>query len=145
MWQNLLVWSRAVKKKDLISFEWLRQIKPKEYPIYRMDTLFKDNKYINIKIIKDGGWHFTRVLSPEKIHEKELDAEHHDEYRLSKKNPNKIKELIKRRVIDHDHLADKTSDKYGKEFELKKISNNELPEFISNNTSKYKDYLDFED
>ena len=137
--------TRAVKKKDLISFEWLRQIKPKEYPIYRMDTLLKDNKYINIKIIKDGGWHFTRVLSPEKIHEKELDAEHHDEYRLSKKNPNKIKELIKRRVIDHDHLADKTSDKYGKEFELKKISNNELPEFISNNTSKYKDYLDFED
>jgi beta-1,4-mannosyl-glycoprotein beta-1,4-N-acetylglucosaminyltransferase len=137
--------SRAIKKKDLIDFEWFRQIKPKKYPLYRVDTLFKSNKYIDLKIIKNGGWHFTRVLSPEEIHQKELDAEHHDEYRLSKKDPAKIKDLIKRRVIDHNHLVDKTKDKYRDEFKLKKIPNKELPDFISNNIGKYKDFLDLED
>ena len=137
--------SRAIKKKDLINFEWFRQIKPKKYPLYRVDTLFKSNKYIDLKIIKNGGWHFTRVLSPEEIHKKELDAEHHDEYRLSKKDPAKIKDLIKRRVIDHNHLVDKTKDKYRDEFKLKKIPNKELPDFISNNIGKYKDFLDLED
>ena len=137
--------SRAIKKKDLINFEWFRQIKPKKYPLYRVDTLFKSNKYIDLKIIKNGGWHFTRVLSPEEIHKKELDAEHHDEYRLSKKDPAKIKDLIKRRVIDHNHLVDKTKDKYRDEFKLKKIPNEELPDFISNNIGKYKDFLDLED
>ena len=62
--------TRAVKKKNLIDFEWLRQIKPKKYRFFRLDTLFKKNKYTNLKIIKNGGWHFTRVLTPEEIHVK---------------------------------------------------------------------------
>ena len=126
--------TRAVKKKNLINFEWLRNI----------DTLFKKNKYIDIKIIKDGGWHFTRILSPEEIHKKELIAEHHDEYRASNKNPNKIRDLIKRRVIDHDHLVDKKVSKYGKEFQLKLYDLDSLPSQIRNNMEKYKIYLDLD-
>ena len=33
--------TRAIKKKDLIDFEWLREVKPKKYPFYRLDTLLK--------------------------------------------------------------------------------------------------------
>ena len=134
--------TRAVRKKDLIDFEWIRQIKPKRYPFFRADVFFKKDKFIDIKILKNGGWHFTRVLSPEKIHEKELDAEHHDEYRASKKNVNKIKDLIKRRVIDHNHLADSKEQKYGEEFKLKYYEDRYLPEYIRNNKDIYKDYLD---
>ena len=136
--------TRAVKKKNLINFEWLRNIKPKKYFFLRFDTLFKKNKYIDIKIIKDGGWHFTRILSPEEIHKKELIAEHHDEYRASNKNPNKIRDLIKRRVIDHDHLVDKKVSKYGKEFQLKLYDLDSLPSQIRNNMEKYKIYLDLD-
>ena len=107
--------------------------------------MFKYNKEISLKIIQNGGWHFTRVISPEEIHKKELDAEHHDEYRQSKKNPARIKDLINRRVIDHDHLVDTKMSKYGNEFKLKKIPNNELPDFISNNLKKYSDFLDLRD
>ena len=135
--------TRAVKKKNFLNFEWLRQIKPKKYPMYRFDTLFKKDKYININIIKNGGWHFTRVLTPEQIHEKELVAEHHDEYRASAKNVDKIKDLISRKVIDHDHLADSKAPKYGKEFSLKNYEIQDLPNYIKNNLEKYKDYLDF--
>ena len=136
--------TRAVKKKNLINFEWLRNIKPKKYFFLRFDTLFKKNKYIDIKIIRDGGWHFTRILSPEEIHKKELIAEHHDEYRASDKNPNKIRDLIKRRVIDHDHLVDKKVSKYGKEFQLKLYDLDSLPSQIRNNMEKYKIYLDLD-
>ena len=139
-----LLWygTRACKKKDLPKFEVLRLIKPRKYPFYRIDTLFKENKRINIQIIENGGWHFTRVISPEEIHQKELIAEHHDEYRLSKKNPEKIADLIKRRVIDHDHFVDSTQNKYGKEFKLKQTSIEELPNYISNNIEKYRNFLD---
>ena len=134
--------TKAVKKKKLINFEWLRQVKPKKYSFYRLDTLFKKDKYINLKIIKNGGWHFTRVISPEEIHQKELDAEHHDEYRASNKNPARIKDLIERRVIDHDHIADSKNSKYGNEFKLKVISMDELPEYIKMNWKKYEQFLD---
>lgn len=134
--------TKAVKKKKLINFEWLRQVKPKKYSFYRLDTFFKKDKYINLKIIKDGGWHFTRVISPEEIHQKELDAEHHDEYRASNKNPARIKNLIERRVIDHDHIADSKDAKYGNEFKLKVISMDELPEYIKMNWKKYEQFLD---
>ena len=91
-----LLWygTRGCKKKDLPKFETLRLIKPKKYPFYRIDTMFKKNKRTDIQIVKNGGWHFTRVISPEEIHKKELIAEHHDEYKLSKKNPEKIADLI---------------------------------------------------
>ena len=134
--------TKAVKKKKLINFEWLRQVKPKKYNFYRLDTFFKKDKYINLKIIKNGGWHFTRVISPEEIHQKELDAEHHDEYRASNKNPTRIKDLIDRRVIDHDHIADSKNSKYGNEFKLKVISMDELPEYIKMNWKKYEQFLD---
>lgn len=134
--------TRAIKKKNLLDFEWLRQIKPKKYSIFRLDTLFKKNKYNSIKIIRDGGWHFTRILSPEDIHEKELIAEHHDEYRASQKNPDTIRDLIKRRMIDHDHLADTKESKYKSEFMLKLYDLNDLPDHIKNNVQKYQNYID---
>ena len=136
--------TRAIKKKNLINFEWLRQIKPKKYSFYRIDTLVKKDKYINLRILNNGGWHFTRVISPEEIHKKELDAEHHDEYRASNKNPERIKDLIKRRMIDHDHLADSRENKYGKEFALKQLTLDKMPSYIRNNTDKYKKFLDLE-
>ena len=141
---NRIKWygTRAIKKKDLIDFEWLRQIKPKKYPFYRIDTLLKKDRYMDIDIIKNGGWHFTRMMSAEQIHNKELDTEHHDEYRASKKTPEKIKDLIRRRMIDHDHLADSQENKFGKEFPLIQQDINKMPKYIKENKIKFKSWLD---
>ena len=141
---NRIKWhgTRAVQKKNLINFEWLRQIKPKKYPFYRIDTLFKNDRYMDVNIIKNGGWHFTRIISPEEIHNKELDTEHHDEYRASNKTPEKIKDLIKRRVIDHDHLADSRDNKFGKEFPLIQLDINKMPKYIKENQMKFRSWLD---
>ena len=136
--------TRGLRKKDLSSFQDLREIKPKKYPFYRIDTFFKKNKFIDLRIIKNGGWHFTRIISPEEIHERELDTEHSDEYIKSGKDVEKIKDLIKRRVIDHDHLADKKDYKFGKEFNLKLFPTELLPLYIQENMAKYKDHLDYD-
>ena len=134
--------TKGCRKKNLISFEKLRQIKPKIYPFYRIDTFLKFDKQISLEIVNPGGWHFTRLQTPEDIHSKELDAEHHDEYRASGKNVEKIRELIKSRKIDHDHSSDTKMSKYGKEFELTKISLDSLPKFIQENREKYKEWFD---
>ena len=137
--------TRGLRKKNLKSFQELREVKPKKYPFYRIDTFFKNNKFIDVKIIKNGGWHFTRIISPEEIHERELNTEHSDEYIQSGKNIERIKDLIKRRVIDHDHLADKKDYKFKKEFNLKLFPTNLLPLYIQQNMSKYKDHIDSDD
>jgi len=136
--------TKGCKKKYLKSFEKLRQIKPKIYPFYRIDAIFKFDKQISLEIIKDGGWHFTRLQTAEDIHLKELDAEHHDEYRASGKNVGKIKELIKNKKIDHDHLADTKNDKYESEFSLKTLEFEKLPKYIQDNKEKYNEWFDFD-
>ena len=136
--------TRALRKKNLRTFELLREIKPKKYSFYRIDTLFNEKKFIDLHVVKNGGWHFTRILSPQEIHSRELETEHSDEYLESKKNSKKIEDLIKRKVIDHDHLADKRENKFGKEFDLKPYPVNKLPVYIVNNQIKYKNYLDLD-
>ena len=143
---NRINWfgTKGCKKKYLKSFEKLRQIKPKKYPFFRLDTFFKFDKQISLKLIKNGGWHFTRLQSPEEIHSKELDAEHHDEYRAAGKNVERIRELINNRKIDHDHLVDTKSSKYNGEFNLDTYSIDQLPSFIKSNVEKYKEWLVFD-
>ena len=104
---------------------------------------FKFDKQISLEIINDGGWHFTRLQTAEEIHSKELDAEHHDEYRISGKNVEKIKQLIKNKKIDHDHLADTKDFKYGNEFNLDTLPLEKLPKYIQENKEKYNEWFDY--
>ena len=75
--------SKAAKKKKLVSMSWLRNLKNKQYPFWRLDTLFSNNRYINLEIINDGGWHFTNLMTAEKMYEKYSNFGHHDEFQLS--------------------------------------------------------------
>ncbi len=136
--------TRAIKKKNLTTFQQLREIKPKKYSFYRLDTLFKKNKFIDLEIIKNGGWHFTRILSPQDIHNRELETEHSDEYLKANKDSKKIEDLINRKVIDHDHLVDKKKYKFSSEFKLKTLPIDQMPIYIQDNVVKYSNYLDLE-
>ena len=67
-----MVWSgtKGCKKKNFKNPQWLRNIKDKKYPIYRLDTFFSEKKYINLKFIDNGGWHFSNIKTPEEIEHK---------------------------------------------------------------------------
>tara|TARA_B100001123_G_scaffold135243_1_gene156851 strand:+ start:2990 stop:3799 length:810 start_codon:yes stop_codon:yes gene_type:complete len=53
--------SKICLKKDLKSPQWLRNLKFKKYPFWRIDKLR------NLQIIENGGWHFAYLQNPEKI------------------------------------------------------------------------------
>ena len=56
-----LIWTgtKGCKKKYLKTPQWLRNIKDRKFPFYRLDVFFSKTKFINIKIINNGGWHIT--------------------------------------------------------------------------------------
>ena len=59
--------TKAVKKKNFISPQWLRNIKGKKYSKWRLDTIFSNKKYSNLRFIQNGGWHFTCLRSAEEL------------------------------------------------------------------------------
>ena len=136
--------TKGCKKKDLISFSWLREIKAKKYFPLRIDTYFSINKYSNVKIINDGGWHFSQLKTPEEIEIKLLNQEHHDEYKLARKNLPSVADLVKRKSIVYDHKSKSTDYKFSKEFKLKTASLDLLPLFLKNNITKYYEWFDFD-
>ena len=77
--------TRGCKKKYLKSFSWLRNIKIKQYPFYRLDTYLSNTKYIDLRIVTNGGWHFSQVKTPEDIFSKLTNSEDHYEYKQTKK------------------------------------------------------------
>ncbi len=143
---ELMPWygSRACKKKNLKSFSWLKNIKNKKYPFWRIDTYFSELKNTNIDIIDNGGWHFTNVKSPEEIYEKMKNFGHHDEFDISGITLEDIKKKIKEKKVFYNHFADKQNlDKWKYEHELKTIGFEILPNYLRENKDKYENWLDF--
>ena len=143
---ELMPWfgSRACKKKNLKSFSWLKNIKNKKYPFWRIDAYFSELKKTNVDIINDGGWHFTNVKSPEEIYEKMKNFGHHDEFDISGITLEDVKKKIKEKKVFYNHFADKRNpDKWKYEYELKNIGLELLPSYLKENKDKYKNRLDF--
>ena len=134
--------SKAVTKKNLISPQWLRNIKGKNYPWWRFDSIFSKKKYTNLCFINDGGWHFTCLKSPEELEKKLLNFAHHFEFEESGLKIKDIKRLIAEKRVIYDHIADKRSFKWSGKSKLKKEQLTALPKYIGINLNKFKDWLD---
>ena len=136
--------TKGCKKKDLYSFGWLREIKPKKYPFYRLDTFISKNKYMGVKIVDDGGWHFSQLKTPRNLEIKFLNQEHHDEYKLAKEKLPDIADLIRRKTIVYDYGAKSTDYKFSKEFKLKTVPIDFMPSFLKQNVNKYTEWFDLD-
>ena len=134
--------SKICKKKDLISPQWLRNVKSKKYPFWRFDIFFSDRKYNNLNVIKNGGWHFTNIKTPEKIDFKMKNFLHHLEYEESGLGVEDVKKIVSEKKVFYDHSADKKSKKWKVATKLIKEDYKSLPDYISLNKSKFKDWLD---
>ena len=134
--------SKACKKKNLKSPQWLRDIKDKIYPKWRADILFSNKKYNDIFFIENGGWHFSFVKKPEDIKKKLKSYLHHREYDVDPIDINKIQNLINSKSVIYDHRVDKTEYKFGGGQKLEKIDLEFLPRYISSNKEKYLDWLE---
>ena len=134
--------SKICKKKDLISPQWLRNIKSKKYPLWRLDSFFSKKKYSNINFIENGGWHFTNIKSAEQIDYKMRNFLHHLEYEESGISIEDVKKNIQEKKVIYDHFADKRKNKVISSGSLKKLDINDLPEYISKNTRKFQEWID---
>ena len=116
--------SRVCKKKYIKSPQWVRNQKIKKNPFW---------KFYKIKwnIIKNGGWHFSFLMSAEKIKIK-LSAFAHSEYNNEKfNNIKKIDTAIKHQV-----------DLFNRPINYEKILiDNTFPDYIIKNREKFKNWI----
>lgn len=119
--------SKLVSYKKFINLtpQFIRSYKSKQYPFWRIDKLR------NVKIIKDGGWHFSYLNNVNKIQYK-LKSFAHSEF-SNKKFFNKAR--IQSRIK-------KLSDLFNDNISLKKIIvDNKYPNYIYMNKKKFKKYI----
>ena len=138
--------TKACRLKDLSSIDELRNLKPKKYSWWRLDTFFKKDKFINIKIVDEGGWHFTELKTPKEIYMKHKNDEHHDEFDMTGITEADIEKMVKDKYIPYDHSIDKKDlkSKWGKKIRvnLTKIDDDKLPNYLIENKPKYSTWFD---
>ena len=141
---NNFTWigSKACKKQHLKSPQWLRNIKDKRYPWWRLDTILSNTKYSNIKIFENGGWHFSYIKTPSDIEKKLKSYLHHTEYELSPIGKDKISELIKQKKTVYNLRLDSRDNKFKEGNNLEKLDMNLLPKYISDNLEKYMNWIE---
>ena len=139
-----LIWTgtKACKKKNLISPQWLRNIKDRKYSFFRIDTFFSKTKFTSIKIVSDGGWHFSNIKTPKEIEFKLRSYLHHREFDQNPLSVDQIDKIIKNKLAIYDLKVDKTVNKIGNGNKLEKFDINKLPNYIQINQNDLKDWID---
>ena len=117
--------SKICLKKDLKSPQWLRDLKFKKYPFWRID------KIRDLQIIKDGGWHFSYLQSPKNLLKKISSFSHGERNKPEFANEESIVEKIKMQKNIFDL-----------EFSYKKIDiDHTYPKYIIDNKEKLKEWI----
>ena len=138
LWQG----TRAIKNKNFLSPQWLRNIKSKKYPRWRIDTIFSKKKYSDLMFVKNGGWHFTCLKTPDQLEKKLLNYAHHYEFQESGLKIDDIKKFISEKRVIYDYNVDQKGFKWSGRSTLKKLETKSLPSYVSKNLHKYSDWLD---
>ena len=134
--------TKGCKKKDLVNPQWLRNIKDRKYSAFRLDTFFSDKKYNSVKIIENGGWHFSNIKTAKEIEHKLKSYLHHLEFDLEPLTTNQIEEIIKNKQAIYDLKVDKRINKIGAGDKLEKFEFSKLPIYIQKNKNNFKEWID---
>ena len=139
-----LIWTgtKGCKKKDLITPQWLRNIKDKKYPFSRIDTFFSKTKYTNVQFIDNGGWHFSNIKNAKEIEYKLRSYLHHREFDINPMSTKEIENIIENKKAIYDLKVDKRDNKIGNGNKLEKYPLNKLPKFLQDNINIYHQWID---
>ncbi len=117
--------SKICLKKNLKSPQWLRNLKFKKYPFWRID------KIRNLQIIENGGWHFAYLQKPENILKKIKSFAHGEFNKENFANLENIKEKINMK-----------KDIFNRGISYKKVTiDNSFPKYIVDNKEKLKEWI----
>jgi len=134
--------SKACKFKHLKSPQWLRDIKGRKFNWWRIDVLFSNRKYQDVKLIENGGWHFSYLKTPEAIEKKLKSYLHHIDYDINPLGINKIEKIVKDKKAIYDLKVDQRQNKFDARNELIKVENKQLPSYIFDNLDKFNNWID---
>tara|TARA_B100000242_G_scaffold284447_1_gene247774 strand:+ start:432 stop:1244 length:813 start_codon:yes stop_codon:yes gene_type:complete len=116
--------TRICQKKNLKSPQWLRNIKVKKKPFWK---IFQTK----IKIIKNGGWHFSFLKDPSSIKKKIVSYSHQEYNKDEFTNIRKIEDKISR-----------GKDLFDRNIKYKAIKIDEsFPDYITKNREKFKNWI----
>ena len=117
--------SKICLKKNLKSPQWLRNLKFKKYPFWRID------KQKNLQIIDNGGWHFAYLQDVKNI-SKKIKSFAHGEFNKA--------EIVSEKNIELK--INQGEDVLGRGYKIKKIEiDSSYPEYIINNKDKLKNWI----
>ena len=138
------VWTgtKSCRKKDLLSPQWLRNVKDRKYSPFRIDILFSKKKYSSIKFIGNGGWHFSNIKTAEEIEHKLKSYLHHREFDEQSLTVEEIKNIIENKQAIYDLKVDKRVNKIGNGSKLVKFEFDKLPIYIQQNKDNLMKWLD---
>ena len=139
-----IVWTgtKSCRKKDLLSPQWLRNVKDRKYSPFRIDILFSKKKYSSIKFIGNGGWHFSNIKTAEEIEHKLKSYLHHREFDVQPLTVKEIKNIIENKQAIYDLKVDKKVKKIGNGSKLVKFEFDKLPIYIQQNKHNLMKWLD---
>ena len=139
-----IIWTgtKGCKKKDLMNPQWLRNVKDRKYSSFRIDTFFSKNKYSSIKIINNGGWHFSNIKTAKEIEHKLKSYLHHREFDQQPLSVKQIDEIIRNKQAIYDLKVDKRVNKIGNGNKLEKYELTKLPIYIQENQNNYQEWID---
>ena len=117
--------SKICLKKNLKYPQWLRNLKFKKYPFWRLDKIKK------IQIIENGGWHFAYLQSSAGISKKIKSFSHGEFNKDNFADEKKIEEKIKT-----------GKDIFDREISYRKVQIDEtFPKYIIENKEKLKKWI----
>ena len=124
--------SRICVKKYLKSPQWLRSLKFKKRPFWRLDKFRLNN------IIQDGGWHFCNLKKPEQLLYKYKNL-------CETNDPHVFKEKIDKKFLDLNEIkkrVDNGLDIIGRNENFKPIIlDNKFPNYIVKNKLHLKEWI----
>ena len=125
--------SRICVKKYLKSPQWLRDLKFKKRPFWRLDKLRLNN------IINDGGWHFCNLKKPEQLLYKYKNL-------CETNDPINFNERIDKKYLSLDSINKMITEKkdiIGRNHNYKKVSiDKSFPSYLIDNISNYKEWIE---
>ena len=132
--QNNKIWygSRICVKKYLSSPQWLRDLKFKKRPFWRLDKFRLNN------IIEEGGWHFCNLKTPEQLLYKYKNlCETNDQYVFNEKIDIEYLEInkIEQRIANGEDIIGREEN-----YKIKKLDSS-FPEYVLENKEQLKKWI----
>ena len=124
--------SRICNYKDLKSPQWLRNLKFKKRPFWRIDKFRLNN------IIEDGGWHFCNLKTPEELLYKYRNL-------CETNDPVNFKEKIDEKFLDINEIIKRVNnneDIIGRDDNFMYVELDEsFPNYLLENLDNYKSWI----